>query len=95
MFEPQLSPLVAASITEAVGRSADLTQALDSIVNDLFFTVGTRALIVARRGTAWTPIVGIGEGNRAWSASVDGITFLPGGRVARVMGAGYGAFNSS
>lgn len=90
MFEPQLSPLVAATITEAVGRSADLTQALDSIVNDLFFTVATRALIIARRGSAWTPIVGIGEGNRAWSASADGISFLPGHRVARLVGAAGG-----
>src|SRR6478752_3357427 len=87
MLEPQLSPLVAASITEAVARSADLRQALESIVNDLLRSLGTRALIVARRNGTWTPIVGIGEVHREWRATAYEIAFCPGRRVVPVVGA--------
>src|SRR6187200_655114 len=88
MLEPQLSSLVVAAITETAGRSADLRQALESIVNDLFRTVGTRALIVARRGATWTPIVGISAINRPSSGTAYDIAFSAGHRVAAVTGPG-------
>ena len=87
MLQPQLSSTVAAAITEAAARSADLRQALESIVNDLLRTMRTRALIAARRGATWTPIVGIGDVNRALRVTAYEIVFQPGYRVAPLTGA--------
>ncbi|MEO7158734.1 MAG: diguanylate cyclase [Vicinamibacterales bacterium] len=88
MLEPQLSPLVVAAITETAGRSADLRQALESIVNDLLRTMGTRALVVARRGAIWTPILGLGAVNNQSRVTAYPIEFGAGHRVATVIGAG-------
>ncbi len=86
MLQPELSPLLVADIADAVGKAADLRHAYESIINELFRTVGTRAVILERSGPAWMLVAGSADGDFG-RAAAEGLPFS-GPRVVKVHGAG-------
>ena len=72
MSQPEVSPLAAASIADAVVAAGDLPHAYHAITSELFRAIGTRAAVLVRMGPAWTPVSGSEESRvaRAWTAEI-------------------------